>query len=147
MAATTIELTLVNLISNSAALASLIGSGDTARIYPALIPQGGDKTKDGHAAAAIAFNLIDAERPQAFGKDTGLCRSRYQFSCWADDMDTARNVAEGLRKTLQRYRDYTGANGVPIQDCFLLTQNETFDEDVESHGVLVDYEVIWQEGV
>lgn len=145
--ATTLDGALVALIQNSAPLMALIGSGDTARIYPSRIPQTAEKSDDGHALPAIAFLKVGAVRVSAFGDDTGMVRDRYQFSCWADKYTDARNLAEGLRATLQRYRDAAGAGGVVIQDCFLIGDSMTYDETVDSHGVLVDYEIIWMEGV
>lgn len=147
MPATTLEGALVELLKNSPDLTGVIGSGDDARVWPARIPQDADKNEDGHARPSMSFLLINAERVSAFGSDTGLTRSRFQFSCWADAYDDARLMANGLRKTLQRYRDTTGAGGIVIQDCFLIGETMTFDETVASHGVLVDYEVIWEEGI
>lgn len=146
MVATTLEATLVDLIKGSAGLAAFIGTGDTARVYPVRIPQDDSKTLRGRADPAMAFSLVSVERVSAFGDDTGLTYSRYQFGCWADTLDDALGMANALRAVLQRYRDPAGENGVPVEDIMLLTENQQFDETVESYGVLVDYQVIWQEG-
>ena len=144
MVATTIEATITDLLKGSAGLSGLIGSGDNARVYPVQVPQG-------QKSPCIVFRLMDSERPRAFGRDTGICRSRYEFTCWSTTKSIgtaqeAQDVAEGLRQAMQRYRDVAGTYGVEVQDCFLYSQSEYFDQEVEAFAVVVDYEIIWREG-
>jgi hypothetical protein len=143
MPATTLEDTLFDLLSGAAALTSLVGSGDDARIFPLELPQG-------QKQPCIVFRQEDAERPPCFGQDSGICRSLYEFECWsateqAGTPKQAQDIAEALRGVLQRYRDLAGANGVVIQDCFLQSQSEWFDPGVQAHKVVVIYQINWEE--
>lgn len=140
MTATTIEATLVAKLLATAGVTALVG---TTGVYPGVI-------KQGVATAAVSLQLIARDREQAFGKDTGLIRSRFQISCYgpsgASDFAAAKALAAAVVTVLSpsggsRYRDLSGTYGVVIQDCMPAGEFETFDQRVESFGVLLDYDI------
>lgn len=134
--ATTIEGALIDKLLATSKVTDLVGTSVFLR-----------KIDQGTSGPAIALSLINRERPQAFGSDTGLVMSLFQFACWGDAKDLAsvsKSLASAVVNTFsppnsQRYRDLTGAGGIVILDCMPMGEREEFDQSVEAFGVLVDY--------
>ncbi len=136
-----IEEAVYSRLSTFAGLTALVGAPPNDRIYRVRLPQ--DVT-----LPAVRFAKVAVERIGAMGADPGLARARYQFSCWANDPDQARDVAEQIRAALQRWRGTEA--GVVIQDSFFETEVDLFEPDVgdPTRGIFhraIDFEIVHEE--
>ena len=82
----------------------------------------------GTAKPAVTYQLISKPTEAAMGTDPGLVHARYQFTAWAETNLAARNTLKQVRLALERYRT-TG-----LQDCFIETEYDVFDEAAILHG-------------
>ena len=112
-----IEETIFSRLSTFAGLIALVST----RIYPVIMPQG-------VTHPAVTYQLISGIREAAMGSDPGMVRARFQFTAWASTHLAARNVIKQVRLALERYRVAT------VEDCFVETEYDVFDEDAILHG-------------
>jgi hypothetical protein len=112
-----IEETIYTRLSTFAGLTALVST----RIYPVIMPKGAIKP-------AVTYQLISSPREKAMGSDPGMVTARYQFTAWAEKNLAACNVIKQVRLALERYRT-TG-----IEDCFIETEYDVFDEAAILHG-------------
>jgi hypothetical protein len=113
---------LFSRLSGYAGLTALVG----ARIYPRLLPQN-------PTYPAVTYDRISAERQSAMGSDSGLVSGRWQVSSWGKTYTDARDIAEQVRKALQRYRGTS--SGTVIQDIFIESENDLPPELVDGEAV------------
>ncbi len=112
-----IEETIFSRLSTFAGLTALIGAPPNCRVYPhELAPENA-------LFPYVTYSLISAPREIAMGADPGLVRSRWQFDAWGLDPDDARDVAEQLRKALERWRG--AGSGTTVQDTFIDNQQNS----------------------
>lgn len=107
------------------------------RIYPTLRPQDA-------AFPCVTWQFITVQRDSAMGSDSGITRARVQVDCWSETADESVSVANAVRSRLQRWRD--SAAGVPVLDCFILDETHEYDEAAECFRVLLQIELIYDEG-
>jgi hypothetical protein len=112
-----IEELIYTRLSTFAGLTTLVST----RIYPVIMPQGTIKP-------AVTYQLISSPRGKAMGSDPGMVTARYQFIAWATTNLEARNVTKQVRLALERYRV------AGIEDCFIETEYDVFDEAAILHG-------------
>lgn len=115
-----IEETIFSRLSNFAGLTALIGASPV-RLYPVIMPEG-------TTHPVVTYQLISGIREVAMGADPGLVKARYQFTAWAPTNLAARAVIKQIRLALERYRT-TG-----LEDCFIETEYDVFDEAAILHG-------------
>lgn len=112
-------------LSGFAGLTTLIGAGaQNCRLYHGLMPE--NPTYPG-----VTYFQVSTQRETAMGANPGIVHARFQFDVWSLDPDEARDVAEQLRRGLDRFRG-TNLSGVSqVFDCF--------PENIEGpHQELVD---------
>jgi hypothetical protein len=85
---------------------------------------------------AIRYNRISAERPSCMGTDSGILREVYQFDIVSATHATGKAVEVQLILALQRWRT-TG-----IQDTFIRSVNDNYDDDVQQYIIRVEVEII-----
>lgn len=112
-----VEETLYTRLSTFAGLMALIGT----RIYPVIMPQGSVKP-------AVIYQMISGIREAAMGSDPGMVKARYQFTAWATTNLSARNVIKQIRLALERY------STTDLDDCFIETEYDVYDEGAYLHG-------------
>ena len=126
-----VEEAVFERLSNSTGVTSLVPQ---TRILPSHLPQ--DPT-----LPAITLNRISTQRVSAFGDDTGDVQTRLQASCWGATYTSAKQVAEAVRGSLQRYSSSTTL--VRIQDVFLDNElDQPYDERTETYLVTMDF-LVW----
>ena len=89
-----LEQDLEDLLSGSAGITAIVGSGASARIYPMLVPQGFDNYP------AITYQVISEERDPELTQQNGLYRARVQITCWARTYAGARSLKEAVRNRI-----------------------------------------------
>ena len=84
-------------------------------------------------------------RERAMGTDTGDVRARLQVSCWAKRHNEAAEIAEPVRRALQRWpvRDPNYSGG--ILDIYLENELDLYEPDVKVYHRVLDFEVVYTE--
>ena len=134
-----VEEAIIERAWNAPGLKSLIGRGLAMRLYPQMLPQNS-------AYPAVTYSCVSSQRETAMGVDPGIVSARYQFSAWASSYQEARDLAEQLRLTYQRWRDKLGA--VDILDTFIEDMDDLPPElvnDVVVHHRFTDFRIIYRE--
>lgn len=127
-----IEDSLFTRLSGFGGLTALVAS----RIYPNLAPQNA-------AYPHVTFRRVTSDRPSAMNRDSGVVRARFQFDTFNEAYDGARLVRDQLRAALQRWRD---PGGTPVvQDVFLISETDLYEDDSRIHHLADDFEVIYRE--
>lgn len=122
-----------------AGLTSLVGTSP-ARIYYRILPQD-------PVYPAVTYAMVSAPREKAMGSDPGIVNARVQFDAWDNDPDSVRDVAEQIRKALERWRGVT-AFSTTVQDTFIDNMQEPGPELVDSQPVfrvITDVQIFYTE--
>lgn len=127
-----IEESLFTRLSTHAGLSALV----SARIYPLILPQK-------PTLPAVTYTRVSGERVSAMGADTVIARPRFQVSCFASTYASARAVAAQVRAALQRWRGTVG--GVVIQDSFIESEIDLYEDDTKLYHTALDFEIIHEE--
>ncbi len=127
-----IEDALYSYLSTYPGLTALISD----RVYPLKRPQ---KIK----SPALTYQKISCPRLHTFGNDPGMATPRFQFSCFAEDYNTVKNIAEQVRFALQDYSGTMGGvDGVIVGAVNLEDEVDLYEEDAEIFRVDLDF-IIW----
>lgn len=127
-----IEDAIYSRLSTFAALELLV----TNRIYPQQGPQG-------VAKPYIVYGRISTERISALGADTDIAQARFQFNCYSDTYDNARDVFEQVRAAMQRWKGTEA--GITIEDSFIETERDEYEQDTTLFYVIADIIIIYRE--
>lgn len=106
----------------------------SSSIYPHRLPQG-------EPLPAISYSMISAPKVSAMGTDHDS-RPRFQVSCWAKSHAAAVTAAEAVKGDLQRMGTETvtvGSTSVTIKEGMVVSELDTFDDETESEGRIVDF--------
>jgi hypothetical protein len=125
----TIEDAIVFRMAGTTAITALIGSGSAMRLYPLVTPQTAP-------SPAIAYQKISSPKEQAHTGSSHLARSRFQFTCQADDYATAKRLATAVRQCWDSYRGTVmldTINGMRIDGCAI--DNE-MDSQIERQAAV-----------
>jgi len=122
---------LYTRLSGFAGLTALVGT----RIYPNKFRQGTRQQ------SAIRYARIASERESTMSVDVGFVRETYQFDIVAATYSAARAIEKQLLAAIQRWRDA----GIGLQDTFIGSVNDDWDDETEQHRIRVDAEFIVNE--
>lgn len=123
-----IEEALSTLLLAAAAITAIVDD----RVYPAHLPQ--DAT-----LPAISFSRV-AETETEVSHSRVNYEGLFQFSCWANDPKSAKELALAVRAVLNP--DYRGTVGdVEIKQCHLSNQTELPDADLGVYQEAVDIQL------
>jgi hypothetical protein len=128
-------------LSTFADVSAIIGTGDAARIYAITLPQPA-------VYPAITIRAINSRRLESVYSDPGMAEVRMQITCWSRDGDEARDLAEAVRKALERFGSGplgTLIAGVTVYDIHMGSEAELYDPEVKAFAVAVDYTVVHAE--
>lgn len=114
-------------------IASLIGSGSAARLYPVKLPQG-------PTMPAITYQTISGQRVHSADGASGLSGPRIQIDCWGSTYAQADALFEAVRKRLDGYRGPAGSKD--IQGAFFDTERDFYEADAELYRKSADF-IIW----
>lgn len=113
---------LYSRLSGFAGLTALVSTN----IFPRQLPQN-------VAYPACTYFKVSGPRDSTMGSDSGIVHARFQVSSWGSTVTSAQDVAEQVRKALQRFRGTLAS--VVIQDIFIENEDEMPPDLVD--GVLV----------
>lgn len=91
-----VESDLYTALSIDASVGAIVGgTGDGARIYPMLRPQGA-------ALPAVTYQLIDRPRidTASLRGNNAKVRSRVQVDCWAESYAVAKSLAAAVKNAV-----------------------------------------------
>lgn len=131
-----VETAIVAILEANTAVAAIVGRGKAARVYPGVIPVGGE-------LPAITFQRIAAERAEGLDGTGSLAWPRVQLTCWAGTYLAARDLFAAVRDALL---DYSGTSDtVAVADIRLLDDGDMVDpapgaESRARYGVRLDLE-------
>lgn len=132
----TIQALLYTRLSGFAGLTALVAG----RIYPNRAPQDA-------ARPYVTYRLVSDTRPPAMNRDSGVARARFQFDAFADETAGGYDAADAIRvqvsAALKRWRDPVGPP--VVQDVFMVSQIDLYEDDIRMHNASADYEVNYRE--
>ena len=132
----TVEADIYTRIKAVSGITDLIGTGDNCRAYPGMVPQT-------ETNPCLSFERVGAQRAPMMGADSGVVWARFQFNCFADDYDGARNLCNAVRAGLQRYG---GTGTVQIDTIFIENEIDLgFDEASRTFHCVLETTVIYRE--
>lgn len=124
----TVEENLFTRLSNFAGLTALVST----RIFPNILPQK-------PTFPAISYRRVSAVRASCMGVDRPNVEARFQVDIWALTYTSARQTADQVRKALQRY------NTTDIEDIFIESEIELYEDESRTHHIAVDFIVHYLE--
>ena len=120
-------------LNGFAGLSSLVST----RIYPDVMP-------DLPVYPAVTYHQISSSSAKGALSDPPLVRSVFQVTAWAKSRIDARQVADQIRKSLDRYRQVTIAS-VKVDDCFYEDDSDLYDPDTKIYFVPVTFRFHYRE--
>lgn len=90
-------------LTSVSAVTALVGT----RVYPGILPQN-------PKMPAIVYQRIGEVRDSVMGVDSGVVFADVQVSAWATTLTAARDLANEVRKALQRYKGTPSGSGTEI---------------------------------
>lgn len=107
----------------------------STRVYPVRFPQ--DVTHP-----CVTYQRISEQRYPAMGSDAEIVDTRFQVDGWATTYDQMRSLSSAIIERLQRW---TSATPVVVQDTFIISANDEYDDQAELYRALVDIRLIYEE--
>lgn len=126
-----IEEAIYTRLGAVAGITSLIGSGDNLRAYPTDLPQSA-------SVPAVVFQRISGVRAHAQddGGPAGFSEARFQFTCWDDDPDGAKDLGEAVRLAFDGFKGTVA--GIRIDRASIANDFDDKDPDSGSYRRIVD---------
>lgn len=130
-----VEAAIYDILSKASAVTAICGK----RIYPIALPQG-------KSVPAVLFQQISSQDVVSTSGHDGLRTDRVQVTCWDDDPDGARTLAEAVRTALLAA---TGSHGgSTIRYCSIEDEGDAFDlskdnEQLDRYGKRQDWQVCY----
>lgn len=123
-----IEKALFSRLDNNSAVSALVAS----RIYPEKIPQS-------PTYPLIRYSVRDVDQPRAMGSDPAMATKSIQVDCYDSTYTGVKDLADKVRQALQRWSGVTAS--VTVQGSFLISEIDIFEEEIESYGVSMDFDI------
>lgn len=127
-------------LAADAAIAALVVSGGTTRIYPGKMPQG-------ITATSIVYNDISAQTGLHNQGSDGLASVRMQLAAWATTADAAQALALAIKNRLHGYAGLMGSGAAEVN--VLLVRFDVWrdqdDETANLRGKVADYFIDYDE--
>jgi hypothetical protein len=127
-------------LAADAAIAALVVSGGTTRIYPVKLPQGVNAT-------SIVYNDISSQTGLHNEGSDGLTSTRMQIAAWAQTADAAQALALAIKNRLHGYAGSMGSGGgqVNVQLARFESWRDQEDETAKLRGKLSDFIISYDE--
>lgn len=127
-------------LAADSAIAALVVSGQTTRIYPGKLPQG-------VTATSLVYNDISSQTGLNNQGSDGLTTSRIQIAAWATTADAAQALALAVKNRLNGFAGVmgSGASQVNVQLARFETWRDDDDTDANLRGKSSDYFVTYEE--
>ena len=127
-----IEAALASYIKLVEDITAIIGTGDSARIYPLALPQKPDYP-------AVTYQVISSPRHH----DLDIAYPRIQYTTFARTYSQAKKLAGILRLHLQRLKGVL--SGVAIKQVQYISAVEFYQDDVGIYYIPQDFKIIYEE--
>lgn len=130
----TIEAALVYILVNDIAVNMLVST----RIYPNVIPQDADMP-------AITYQQISGPRVHDMDGAVGMVKARFQFTCWAENYDKAKEIAGAVRLAIDGYSGtvlQTVIDGIHLGNEGDMPEMMPGADELSRYGKYLDF-VIW----
>lgn len=75
--------------------------------------------------------------------DIDVSYPRFQFDSWASSYEEVRNVANEIRKALQREKGLW--NGIKVIQVVYLNEVEMYENDTEIYHIATDFQILYRE--
>jgi len=135
-----VEAAVYDILSSASGVTSLVGGARSPRIYPLAIPQG-------KSMPAVVFQQVSSIDEVTCDGHSEPRDDRFQVSCWADDPDGARALAEAVRAAMAAA---SGSHGsVTVRFCSFDGERDQIEtppenETLERYGKSQDWIVIYE---
>lgn len=102
---------------------SLVGTGNAARLWPLVLPQGYTVA----SGPAATYSIIDSDEDHTLADRTGLVQSRVQFAAFGNTLRDAIAVARAIKNCgITTLKGLSG--GVDFREVSIVRGIQTFDE-------------------
>lgn len=121
-----IDHAIYSKLSQDSNITAIVGQ----RIYPVKLPQ--EVT-----IPAIRFSRVSTTgRIITHSGSADVAKSRYQFSCYAEDILTAKNISEKIRQLFhgQTFEE----NGEEVFNATAVNEVDLYDDDLDEFNVVLD---------
>ena len=88
---------------------------------------------------AITYFRVSSPRHH----DIDVSYPRFQFDSWASTYEEARNVANEIRKAIQREKGLW--NGIKIIQVVYLNEVEMYENDTKIYHIVTDFQILYRE--
>lgn len=75
--------------------------------------------------------------------DIDVSYPRFQFDSWASTYEEVRNVANEIRRALQREKGLW--NGIKVIQVVYLNEVEMYENDTEIYHIATDFQILYRE--
>lgn len=123
-------------LAADAAIAALVVSGGTTRIYPIKMPQG-------VTATSIVYNEVSGQGDHHMEGASGLVQVRMQIAAWAQTADAAHALFLAIKERIDGYRGLMDT--VDVQGCFIDSWRDLDDTVANLRGKVADYFINYAE--
>ena len=124
------------------AVTTLVGSGNTARVWPTKLPQ-----RANPAWPCLTFQTISGRPEYDIDGTAGVAEARIQIDCWSaerpgkDAYDEVHDLAEAVRGALSAYTGTVGSD--VIQSCFLENVRALYEDGAAMHRISMDWMIAY----
>lgn len=125
-----------DFLAGSTRVTAFVGSSHGARIEPLILPEDTDYP-------AVVYQRISTVRGHTHDGPDGKPVARFQVDSYAKDVDTAFDLAEGVRKLTDGFKGQMGNTGVDMS--FNDDEGALFEEEEAVYRVRQDYMIRYAE--
>ncbi len=134
-----LEAAIYDILKSAAGVTALVGGVASPRIYPIGMPQG-------KPMPAVVYQQITSLVEFTCEGDGDLRTDRVQITCWDDDPDGARTLAEAVRTAMQAAGARGSHGGVTVQYCGIDDEGDAIsipadNETLARYGKRQDWEI------
>ena len=136
-----IEKAIRTYLLAQSSISSIIGSGDSARIYPLRLPQAA-------TFPALTYQRISGDRVRNLGGPTGTAMSRIQFDAWdqedaAGGYSSVKTLADVVRRAIDGVEGTMG--DVAVQQVYFENDRDAYEEGPRLWRAGFDLVVVYRE--
>jgi len=124
---------LIELFKETTAITAIIGSGDTMRAYPMMMPQG-------VTYPCVTLQRITSMESTKLAGPDGYTHARIQIDLWAETYTELSALEAALRARLAAYQG--DRKGIAVRSCVMASRQDIAEPDVKVLRVSMDY-MIW----
>jgi len=128
-----IDAAIFTKLTTTAGITALVSS----RVYPMRLPQG-------VTFPAISFDRVSTDvRDLTHNGTNQTAQGTFQFSCFAEDPKTVKQVAAAVVSALHGWKGTV--SGEKIFRSMVLNETDLFDEDMAIFQVAIDVAIMYRE--